>query len=130
MNAYQIIPGIMYSLLSKLRGVVRSTILNETTAVKAINYVARYCYATRSQPFNTMHGTCLHYGVKTKTFLNQCEGDDEAIPVTVLLVAMYNACYTFQNDDRINLLVLALGRIDLHGGAITDKALVTTLSMI
>jgi hypothetical protein len=58
MNAYQIIPGIMYTLLARLQGVVRATILNESAAKKAINFVARYCYATKAQPFNTMHGAC------------------------------------------------------------------------
>jgi hypothetical protein len=61
-------------------------------------------------------------------YLIQCEGEDEAIPVTVLLVSMYNACYAFQRDSRKNLLLLALGRLDLHGGAIADKSLIATLS--
>jgi hypothetical protein len=60
--------------------------------------------------------------------LNQCEGEDEAIPVTVLLVAMYNACYAFQRDSRKNLLLLALRRLDLHGEAIADKSFIATLS--
>jgi hypothetical protein len=66
MNAYQIIPGIMYTLMARLRGVVRATILNESAAKKAISFVARYCYATRAQPFNTMHGACTEYGIKPK----------------------------------------------------------------
>jgi hypothetical protein len=74
------------------------------------------------------HGSCTEYGIKPKLYLNQCEGEDEAIPVTVLLVAMYNACYTFQRDDGKNLLLLALGRLDLHGGTIADKSLIATLS--
>jgi hypothetical protein len=49
MNAYQIIPGIMYTLLARQQGVVWATILNESAAKKAINFVARYCYATRAQ---------------------------------------------------------------------------------
>jgi hypothetical protein len=128
MNAYQIIPGIIYTLLARLQGVVRATILNESVAIKAINFFARYCYATRAQPFNTMNGSCTEYGIKPKLYLNQCEGEDEAIPVTVLLVAMYNACYTFQRDNRKKLLLLALRRLDLHGGAIADKSLIATLS--
>jgi hypothetical protein len=75
-----------------------------------------------------MHGACTEYGIKPKLYLNQCEGEGEAIPVTVLLVAMYNACYAFQRDSRKNLLLLALGRLDLYWGAIADKALTATLS--
>jgi hypothetical protein len=111
MNAYQIIPGIMYTLLARLQGVVRATILNESAAKKAIIFVARYCYATRAHPSNTMHRACTEYGIKPKLYLNQCEGEDKAIPVTVLVVAMYNACYAFQRDSRKNLLLFALRKI-------------------
>ncbi len=106
MNTYQIIPGIMYTLLARLRGVVWGTILNKSAAIKAINFVARYCYATRAQPFNTMHGSCTKYGIKTKLYLNQCKGEDEAIPVTVLLVAMYNAYYTFQERQQEKIAII------------------------
>jgi hypothetical protein len=128
MNAYQITPGIMYTLLARLRGVVQATILNESAAKKAINFVARYCYATRAQPINTMHGACTEYCIKSKLYLDQCEGEDETITVTVLFVAMYNACYAFQRDSRKNLLLLALRRLDLHEGAIADKSLIAALS--
>jgi hypothetical protein len=37
MNAYQIIPGIMNTLLARLQGVVRATILNESATIKDIN---------------------------------------------------------------------------------------------
>ncbi len=43
---------------------------------------------------------------------------------------MYNACYTFQRDNRKLFHLLALGRLDLHGGAITDKSLIATLSKL
>jgi hypothetical protein len=98
MHAYQIILGITYTLLARLQGVVWAAILNDSAAKKAINFVARYCYATRAQPFNTMHRAYTEYGTKPKLFLNQCEGKDKAIPVPVLLVAMYNACYAFQRQ--------------------------------
>jgi hypothetical protein len=35
MNAFQIIPGIMYTLLARLQGVVQATILNESAAKKS-----------------------------------------------------------------------------------------------
>ena len=129
MNAYQIIPGIMYTLQARLHGVVVKKILNNKYIMRAIEYVTRYCYATRSAPFNTMHGACSDYGINWKQFLNSCEGDDEAIPVTVLLVSMYNACYTFQDDKRENLLILTLRGLE-HGsrGTISDKAFIRTFS--
>ena len=61
-----------------------------------------------------------------------CQGNDEAIPVTVLLVSMYNACYTYQGcvtkgDNRMNLLILALRGLD-QGGSMSDKSIIRTMS--
>jgi hypothetical protein len=130
MNAYQIIPGIVYTLQARLSGILVKDILNEVEITNAIQYITRYCYATRSAPFTTMHGACADYNITHKPWLNSCEGDDEVIPVTVLLVSMYNACYTFQSDEnKDNLLILALGKLE-HGnwGTITEKAFIWTFS--
>jgi hypothetical protein len=118
----------MYILLARLKGVLRKSILNQLDIKCAINYVSRYCYATRSAPFNTMHTACTEYNIKFQTYLNQCEGDDEAIPVTVMIVSMYNTCYTFQTDHRKNLLILALQGLEHSRGAISDTAFVHTFS--
>jgi hypothetical protein len=131
MNAYQIIPGLVYTLHSKLSGHVLKEILNNDDVIKIINYITRYCYATRSSPYVTMHGACQDYGIPIKQYLSSCEGEFEILPVTVLLVSMYNACYTFQptTDKRENLLTLALEKLELGSrGAITEKAFVRTLS--
>ncbi len=104
--------------------------LNNVEITNAIQYITRYCYATKSAPFITMHGACANYNITHKPWLNSCEGDDEVIPVTVLLVSMYNACYTFQSDDnRDSLLILALGKLK-HGsrGTITEKAFIRAFS--
>jgi hypothetical protein len=63
-NAYQIIPGIMYKLIARLSGRVQSHVINEVGAVQAIHYVTRYCHATRSAPFDTMHPACVSYNLK------------------------------------------------------------------
>jgi hypothetical protein len=106
MNAYQIIPGIMYTLLARLKGVLRKSILNQPDVKCAINYVSRYCYATRSSPLSTMHLACTEYNIKYRTYLNQYKGDDEAIPVSVMLASMYNACNTSkQITKRIYLYI-------------------------
>jgi hypothetical protein len=55
MNGHQIIPGLVYTLHSKLSGHVLKEILNHDEVVKIINYITRYCYATRSSPYATMH---------------------------------------------------------------------------
>jgi hypothetical protein len=49
--------------------------------------------------------------------------------VTVLLASMYNACYTFQVDNRENLLILTLQGLEYGDrGTISDKAFVRTFS--
>ncbi len=106
MNAYQIIAGIVYTLRVRLSGILVKNILYNGEITNAIQYITRYWYATRSAPFTTIHGACADYNITHKPWLNSCEGDDEVIPATVLLVSMYNACYTFQtNDNRNNLLI-------------------------
>jgi hypothetical protein len=130
MNAYQIIPGIMNTLLERLKGVLRKSILNQPNVKRVIAYVSRYCYATRGSPFNNMHVACTDYNIKYRTFLNQCKGDDVAIPVSVMLVFMYNVCYTFQTDHQKNLLILALQGLKDHQEAISDKAFIHTFSNI
>jgi hypothetical protein len=130
MNAYQIIPRIVDTLRARLSGILVKDILNNIEITNAIQYITRYCYATRSAPFTTMHRTCADYNITHKPWLNSCEGDNEVIPVTVLLVSMYNACYTFQsNDNRDNLMILELGKLE-HGsrGTITEKAFIQTSS--
>jgi hypothetical protein len=94
LNAYQIIPVIIYTLLESLQNKVWSTILNIMNAIKAIYFVTRYCYATRSLPFTTMHGVCVEYSIKYETYLSKCQGEAE-------LVFMYNACYTYQKRNCI-----------------------------
>ncbi len=119
----------MYTLRARLQGRLVKTILNDPEVTKAIDYVTRYCYATRGQPFNTMHAACYYYNITWKAYTNNCEGNDEAIPVTVLLVSMYNACFTFQNDMRLNLLILTLqGLDDINRGQLSDRAFIRTFS--
>jgi hypothetical protein len=131
MNAYQIIPGLVYTLYSKLSGQVLKVIMNDDEVVNIINYIARYCYAARSSPYVTMHGECEDYKIPMKQYLSSCDGVYEILPVTVLQVSMYNACYTYQQttDTRETLLTLALEKLELGSrGSITEKAFVRTLS--
>jgi hypothetical protein len=129
MNAYQIIPGIMYTLQARHRGELVKNILNDEEITKAIDYVSRYCYATRGTPFNTMHAACVDYSITWKMFINKCEGSDEAIPVTILLVSMYNACYAFQDNDKENLLITTLRGLEhFNQEPIPDRSFIRTFS--
>jgi hypothetical protein len=75
-----------------------------------------------------MHVACTEYNIRCRNYLNNFKGDDEAIPVTVMLVFMYDACYAFQNDNRKNLLNLSLQRLDHGRGTISDKVFARTFS--
>jgi hypothetical protein len=75
-----------------------------------------------------MHGTCVDYNIQPETYLNKCQGGAETIPVTVMLVSMYNACFTYQKQAalQLKLLLLALGWLDLKG-ALPSNTLITML---
>jgi hypothetical protein len=83
MNAYQIIPGLVYLLRARINGALLKDILNTEEVTNSIHYITRYCYATRNAPFTMMHGACADYKITHKRFLNDCEGNNEVIPVTV-----------------------------------------------
>jgi hypothetical protein len=54
----------------------------------------------------------------TTTYINGCGGKEQIIPVTMFLVALYNAYFMYQSDKRSNLLITALDTFDL--GASVD----------
>jgi hypothetical protein len=44
-------------------------IKNRDQKIDVREYVTRYCYATRSAPFNTMHAACIDYNISWKMYL-------------------------------------------------------------
>ena len=75
-----------------------------------------------------MHAACSEYNIKPNTYMNQCKGDEETIPVMILLVTMYNVCLAFQHERHTNLLILALERFDL-GTQISTSSYVHLVSI-
>ena len=126
-NCYQVVPGIVYLLLEKVTNKNLKEVMTDSKARRTVDFIARYGYATRKLPFVTMHAACSEYGIKPQPYMNQCKGDEEAIPVAILLVTMYNACLAFQHERHTNLLILALERFDL-GTQISTSSFVRTFS--
>ncbi len=127
MNCYQVVPGIVYLLLEKNTNKNLKEVMTDLKATRTVNFIARYCYATRKLPFVTMHAACSKYNIKPHTYMNQCKGDEEAKSVAILLVTMYNACLAFQHKRHTNLLILALEQFDL-GTQISTSSFVGTFS--
>jgi hypothetical protein len=113
--------------LKKITNKNLKEVMTDLKATRTVDFIVRYSYATRNLPFVTMHAACSEYNIKPHTYMNQCKGDEEAIPVAILLVTMYNACLAFQHERHTNLLILALEQFDL-GTQISTSLFVRTFS--
>ncbi len=130
MNGYLIIPGIVYHLSTTLQKGVTHDRLGQDTEVKLIEFLTRFGYATRKSPTVQLHAAHMHYcsDVNETKYIKGCEGIHHIIAVTLFLVLLYNACFTFQQDKTTNLLISALDHFNL-GIAVDDDTFMTTMSM-
>jgi hypothetical protein len=80
-----------------------------------INFITRLGYATQRGPYLTIHGAYTQYTILNPTkYIQGCpDNDNQIIPVTLFLVMLYNACFTYQDDKAENLLITALNRFSL-----------------
>jgi hypothetical protein len=108
-NMYVIMPKMVYLLSSTL---MKSTIhkrLGQQHEMDIINLISRFGYGTRPGPFLTLHGAYTKYTKLTNMrYINNCDGKDRIIPVTVFLVMLFNACCTYQKGKSSLMLVTAL----------------------
>jgi hypothetical protein len=114
-NAYLIIPGIVYHMASKIKNKRVNDLFGNDTEEGMINFIARYGAQARTKPYVKIHGAYTHYFTELKdlTYINECTGEFEIIPVTIFLVMLYNACFMFQNNKTTNTLITALDTLDL-----------------
>jgi hypothetical protein len=63
------------------------------------------------------------------TYINNCDGMNRIIPVTMFLVMLFNACFTYQSKKDTNLLNLALNRLD-YRTTLTNDTFMNTLSRL
>ncbi len=58
-------------------------------------------------------------------YINNCDNWNRIIPVTMLLVMLFNACFMYQDSANRNLLITALNRFD-YGKSLTDDTFMNT----
>ncbi len=72
-------------------------------------------------PYLKVHEAYSKYVDMTATYINDCTGKEQIIPVTMFLVMLYNACFMYQHDKRSNLLIKALDTFDLGASVNHEK---------
>ena len=96
--------------------------------VGIFNCIARYGPNTRLKPFVKLHGAFSNQVEMTEvTYINECTGEFQIIPVTIFLVTLYNACWMFQRKNESNMLIFALDTFDL-GDVVEHEKFMKTLS--
>ena len=97
-NGYLIIPGIVYLLSTKLQKMVLNDRLGEEQEMNLINFIVRFGYATRRGPHVKLHGAYSQYTTLNQTaYIQGCfDNVNRIIPVTIFIVMLYNACFTYQ----------------------------------
>ncbi len=107
--------------------------VNDENNDKITSYMCRNQYWTKAVTNNKVHPALMQYspsnGAEFKTiyFINNLLGHDQLVPVTILLVTMYNACMIYPNDKTTNLLIPTFQRFDMIGN-VTDDTYVETMS--
>ena len=100
--------------------------LGEKNKMHLINFILRFCIGTRSGPFCTLHGAYTNYTNITNTkYINNCEDKDCIIPVTVFLVMLFNACFTYQKEKTSNFIITALDQFDLDTTIDSEMFMIT-----
>ncbi len=128
-NGYLIIPGIVYLLSTKLQKVVLNDHLGEEQEMKLINFIVRYGYATQRGSHVKLHGAYSQYTTLNQAaYIQGCfDNVNHIIPVTIFIVMLYNACFTYQEDKSTNLLISTLDNFDTSS-LVDDDMFMNTFS--
>ncbi len=126
-NGYLLIPGLIYHMSSKIKNIRINELYGNVPEV-VINYIVRYGSYTRLKPFVKLHGAFSNYIEMTEaSYINECTGKFQIIPVTMFLVMLYNARWMFQHKRESNMLIFALDTFDL-GDVVEHERFMKTLS--
>jgi hypothetical protein len=129
-NGYLIIPGMVYLLSTKLQKKVLNDPLGADLELNLIHYITRFGYGMRRGPHVTIHGAYSRYTTlpDTTNYIQGCfDNVNRIIPVTIFMMMLYNACFTYQKDKSTNLLISALEKINIVS-SIDDDTFMTTMS--
>jgi hypothetical protein len=128
LNAYLIVPRLVYHMSSKLKNESIDNLLGKDEEVKLIQYITRYGVYTRANPYCKLHGAYAKYTkIHNVSYINNCDNWNRIIPVTMFMVMLFNACFMYQTNLRNNLLLTALTGFD-YGKSLTDDTFMNTLS--
>jgi len=80
-----------------------------------IHYITRFGYGMRRGPHVTIHGAYSQYTTLPDTrYIQGCfDNVNRIIPVTIFMMMLYDACFTYQKDKSTNLLISALEKFDI-----------------
>jgi hypothetical protein len=105
-NAYLLVP--IYHQSTKLKDDVIDKHLGQEYEVNLIHFITRCGYATRPNPYCTLHGAYARYfNMHNTTYINNCDDMNRIILVTMFLAMLFNACFTNQPKKDTNLLIRA-----------------------
>ena len=130
-NAYLIMPGIVYHLSATLKKGNIHKYVGKNKEMQLIQFLCQFGYATRKAPTVMLHVAHTNYcpGINETKFFQGCVGYYRIIPVTLFLTMLFNACLTYQEDKTTNLLISALNQFDI-GATIPDEIFMNTLRTI
>ena len=130
-NAFDLLPRIITILHAKEANELISKTAEKELNRTMINFVCRYAYATREYNQNSIHSAAIEYlpdiYTNENSFLNNCKGTHQVMPVAVFLMTCYNACFMFQVDKTDNLMIETLERLDLMPN-LNNSSLLQTFS--
>ncbi len=108
-NAYLLIPRLVYHLSTKLHRQIMSQRLGKNYEIDLIHFMTRFGYEKRTSPYCKLHGAYISYKkVKNVLYVNDCRDKERIILVTLFLIMLFNACFTYQESNASNMLVDAL----------------------
>jgi hypothetical protein len=91
-NAYLIVPRLVYHMSTKLMNKSIHNCFGQEDETKLIQFITRYGYATRANPYCKLHGAYVKYTrIHSVTYINNCDDWIRIIPVTMFLVMLFNA---------------------------------------
>lgn len=126
-NAYLLIPRLVYHISTKLKHTSLNMRMGKRYEVDLIHYLTRFGYGTRAGPYAKLHGAISWYtDIKSTVYINNCDKDDQILPVTLFLVMLFNACMTYSNRHA-DILINALDRFDINT-TLDDDTFMSTMS--
>ncbi len=126
-NGFLVTPGIVYHMTSTIQNSLLNNRYGNLFEVGIINFITRFGNYMQKTLYLKIHGAYSKYVDMRATYINDCTGEEQIIPVTMFLVMLYIACFMYQSDKRSNLLITALDTFDL-GASVDHEKFMNTLS--